>query len=118
MLFLGYLVCLDAFLFLFTFLPIRAVFAVVSIIRWVIARLLFFPDVQIDKVSIVPIVVGSEVHSPSVGSEVHSPSVGSEVHSPSVGSEVHSPSVGSEVHSPSVGSEVHSPSVGSEVHSP
>lgn len=48
-LFLGYLVCLDAFLFLFTFLPIRAVFAVVSIIRWVIARLLFFPDVQIDK---------------------------------------------------------------------
>ncbi|XP_063688272.1 transmembrane anterior posterior transformation protein 1 homolog isoform X2 [Bolinopsis microptera] len=48
-LYLGYLVCLDAFLFLFTFLPIRTVCAAVKILFWVLKKFLFLDTPPIDK---------------------------------------------------------------------
>eukprot|EP00116_Pleurobrachia_bachei_P009733 sb/3469995/ len=49
-LYLGYLVCLDAFLFTFTFLPIRTVVALFKMITWVLKKFLFLQTTPIDKV--------------------------------------------------------------------
>ena len=48
-LYLGYLICLDSFLFLFTFLPIRTVFSLCNIANSLLQRVLFFKYVPIDK---------------------------------------------------------------------